>query len=380
MRELKTIFYAINICIVLIVVWINWSDKNVVKGISKTSIKEQSLKKLNTSNNDKWIVVTTINEPTEQIGKLSKIKGFQLLVVGDKKTNQNWSYPNVIYLNIQDQYNLNYKSYKSTPFNSYTRKNIGYLYAIENGAKYIYDTDDDNAPILSDLTKYFDIDKTTKYGMIVNNNGNNNESSFNMNIINPYAHFGQPTIWPRGYPLSKIHLNYDNQYLCGQLKPSIVQQGLVNGDPDVDAIFRLTKTMNYKRPNITFDQTSPSLQIPTFTFTPYNSQNTLFHYKAFWSLYLPKSVTFRLTDIWRSYWSQRLLWLIDSTVSFYPPNAIQIRNSHSYLNDFKEEQNMYTQTEDLIQFLSEWKCTYGTFFKCALDLSEKDGRKRVLGL
>lgn len=32
------------------------------------------------------------------------------------------------------------------PFKSYTRKNIGYLYAISQGAEWIYDTDDDNKP------------------------------------------------------------------------------------------------------------------------------------------------------------------------------------------------------------------------------------------
>ena len=95
----------------------------------------------------------------------------------------------------------------------------------------------------------------------------------------------------------------------------------------------------------------------------------MFHYKAFWSLYLPHTVTFRLTDIWRSYWAQRLMWLLDDTVSFLGPNAYQLRNSHSYLKDFEEEQAMYLKTNDLVNFLFEWKCLKTSFYSCVLDLS-----------
>jgi len=99
--------------------------------------------------------------------------------------------------------------------------------------------------------------------------------------------------------------------------------------------------------------------------------NFRFHYKAFWALYLPHSVSFRLTDIWRSYWAQRLMWLLNSTLSFHGPNAYQLRNSHSYLEDYKQETNMYTKTQELIQFLYEWKCKYKSFYSCLLDMSEK---------
>ena len=145
----------------------------------------------------------------------------------------------------------------------------------------------------------------------------------------------------------------------------------MNGDPDVDAIFRLTKTMEHRKINITFDESSPSIQYPIFRMAPYNSQSTFFHYRAFWSLYLPTSVSFRLTDIWRSYWAQRLLWLLDDTVTFLGPNAHQIRNAHSYLKDFEEEKDMYSQTEALVDFLFKWRCQKSKFFECVVDLSQQ---------
>ena len=366
-------------------------DNSIIKFDLKkllTTIKPQSNIKESPSNKNKWIVVTSINEPTEQIKVLSKINQFQLLVIGDKKSKPNWSCENVVYLDITKQRDLNYNSLKTTPFNSYTRKNIGYLFAIENGARFIYDTDDDNAPIV-DLNKYFNFDEHD-YGLTfdtLNIKSYNKCSVMDQNVekiddhllnglvLNPYAHFGQPTIWPRGYPLSQINKNHENKYLCGKRKASLVQQGVVNGDPDVDAIFRLTKTGSDSQRvtrliNIKFDPSSPSIQYPLYRISPYNSQNTLIHYDAFWSLYLPKTVPFRLTDIWRSYWSQRLLWLINGTVQFNGPNAFQLRNVHSYLKDFKEETDMYLKTEDLVKFLLfKWKCAKLKFYECLLDLS-----------
>ena len=309
----------------------------------------------------KWIVVTSISKrPTKQCIELSQIKGFQLLVVGDKKSPSIWSLKNAIYLDILKQEQLNFKTFSTTPFNSYTRKNIGYLYAIKNGARFIYDTDDDNAPMV-DLDEYFNFENY-EHGLIY-------DCSVPNRILNPYAHFGQAQIWPRGYPLNEIKNIYNNSYLSGFKKTSIVQQGVVNGDPDVDAIFRLTKNMNYQKIDLEFDSSSPSFQIPLYKMSPYNSQNTLISYMGFWSLYLPHSVEFRLTDIWRSYWAQRLMWLLNETVSFNGPNARQIRNAHNYMNDFEQEKSMYSKTEHLIEFLFEWKCKHSSFFSCMIQLT-----------
>jgi hypothetical protein len=310
----------------------------------------------------KWIVVTTINNPTKQLDKLAEEKEFKLVVVADLKTDKSWSHgKKSVYLDVNTQKNLNYSSFQTTPFNSYTRKNIGYLYAIQNGARFIYDTDDDNQPILN-LIDYFDFDEYKQ------------ELEYDLDspgVINPYAHFGQPTIWPRGFPLSAINKRLYNDYVSMLRPTSIIQQSVVNGDPDVDAIFRLTKTLDYKRIDIKFDDSSPTVRIPLYKITPFNSQNTLFHYKAFWALYLPSTVSFRLTDIWRSYWCQRLIWMLDSTVSFLGPNAYQLRNSHSYLSDYKQEKEMYLKTEDLIKLLYSWKCPFKKFYSCVIDLSEQ---------
>jgi hypothetical protein len=68
--------------------------------------------------------------------------GWCLLVVFDKKTPTNWSYKNAFTLSLKDQTSLaeKYSIIDMIPYNSYTRKMIGYLFAINNGAKYIYET------------------------------------------------------------------------------------------------------------------------------------------------------------------------------------------------------------------------------------------------
>ncbi|RNA28456.1 hypothetical protein BpHYR1_046286 [Brachionus plicatilis] len=314
----------------------------------------------------KWIVITSISAPTHQCKQLSEIKPFKLLVVGDKKTPLDWNLTNVIYLSILDQKLLGLKTFSTTPFNSYTRKNVGYLYAIKNGAKFIYDTDDDNVPTVN-LDQYFNFEDY-EHGLVY-------DCSVSERIINPYSHFGQPQIWPRGYPLNEIKNVYNNSYYSGLKKTSIVQQGVVNGDPDVDAIFRLTKSMKYRKIDLEFDSTSPSFQVPLYKMSPYNSQNTLISYSGFWSLYLPHSVEFRLTDIWRSYWAQRLMWLINETLSFNGPNARQIRNAHNYMSDFEQEKSMYSKTERLVEFLFKWKCEHSRFFSCMIQLTSDMARE-----
>ena len=42
-------------------------------------------------NHSKWIVVTTVNHPTEQTISLSQLKDWKMVVVGDRKTPSDWA-------------------------------------------------------------------------------------------------------------------------------------------------------------------------------------------------------------------------------------------------------------------------------------------------
>ncbi len=288
---------------------------------------------------DKWIVVTTVQYPTEAMRKLAQLNDWQLLVIGDKKTPSDWYLDEkCIYLSIKDQEQLPYSLCKLLPYNHYSRKNIGYLYAIAHGAKIIYETDDDNY-IVNEIKIFREKPTVTL------------ESDYP--VINIFNYFGQNTIWPRGYPLSFVTKSHEFSIknLTSQ-KKIIIEQGLVDKEPDLDALFRLTR---YDNTEIYFDKTKAPCILQDKKFCPFNTQNTLFHQEGFWGLYIPTHVPFRVCDIWRGYITQRLLWETPYTLCFTPPEAIQERNYHDLMKDFEGEQDLYLKVTSLVNFLTNWQ-------------------------
>ena len=100
----------------------------------------------------------------------------------------------------------------------------------------------------------------------------------------------------------------------------------------------------------------PILRIPPSTYSPYNAQASLHFYDAFWGLYLPVTVAGRVSDIWRSYFTQYFFKYLDLNLGFLPrPLVTQDRNPHSYLADFQAELPLYTKTSKLVEFLHNYE-------------------------
>ena len=112
-----------------------------------------------------------------------------------------------------------------------------------------------------------------------------------------------------------------------------------------------------------FDRDQPPIALQPFTFSPYNTQNTVTYYEAFWGLYLPVTTTFRVCDIWRGYWVQRLLWDIGGRLIFGRPTVKQIRNSHSYIKDMDDEYQLYHQSGSFARFLSSWSSSHSSLYE-----------------
>lgn len=278
----------------------------------------------------KFIIITTINKKTKAIQKFSDLlKDWEIILVGDKKSENIKNEGNIIFLSIEDQEKLNFKTVKISPYNHYSRKNIGYLYAIKLGADIIYDTDDDNIP----YDDWFFTD--FKYSEQIISEGN---------FLNTYKHFTKENIWPRGYPLDEIQTKIKIKKILSDVKVG-VWQGLADIDPDVDAIFRLTTGKQ-----ITFDK-NESLVLGKNTYCPFNSQNTLWHKDSFNLLYLPSTVSFRFTDILRGYIAQRLLWENDYHLGFTRATVYQERNDHDLMRDFKDEVECYLNTKTIVSIL-----------------------------
>ncbi len=271
--------------------------------------------------NNLWIIITTINKPTKAIFDYSNIAkrfGWKLLIVADAKTPSDAYYGlNCVYLSLDAQKTHWEKFSQLVPLNHYCRKNIGYLYAFLNGAEWVFDTDDDNIPLEGFAENLI----SNRAANIVSLNG----------FVNVYKHFSKEHVWPRGIPLADIQHRGD---VVGttSVRPFYITQFLADEDPDVDAIYRLTN--NHR---ILFDRSATPILLRPGTWSPFNSQATLIHRKYFRTLYLPCHVPFRMTDIWRSFVAQKILWEDKEGVAFVGPIVVQERNPHDFFHDFKDE-------------------------------------------
>ena len=68
-----------------------------------------------------------------------------------------------------------------------------------------------------------------------------------------------------------------------------------------------------------------TLSLRRGTMMPYNAQATLHSSDAIWGLLLPCTVHGRVTDIWRAYFTQRLLWDCGFRIAFSAPWVTQYR-------------------------------------------------------
>lgn len=279
---------------------------------------------------DKFIIITSINSINESIKKIIKLKDYQLVVVGDKKTPQ-YKNDNLVFLDIKSQKKLQFESLKTCPYNSYQRKNIGYLYAISNNAKIIAETDDDNYP----LYNWGNVKFEEKQADVV----------LFPKICNIYSEYTNKKIWPRGFPLDHILKNERKKITNKKHVRVGIWQGLVNGDPDVDAIYRLTLGHKMKFSNNT------SYVLAKNVYCPFNSQNTFWEKSFFPYLYLPVTVSFRVTDILRGYVAQRCLWEHNAHLGFTGPTMFQDRNKHDFIEDFKSEIPCYVLANKIIDIL-----------------------------
>lgn len=280
---------------------------------------------------NKAIIVTTIHSPSKAIRQFSKIKGWNLISVGDLKTAKDWHIPHVNYLSPEDQDKLFPKFSKILRWNRYARKNIGYLYAIMKEMEIIAEIDDDIEPYKNyphDISKI----------KIVPTLGGSK-------FVNIYYFFNGGKSWPRGFPLNfikqKNNISIDREKVFTPIQNSILDQ---NGD--FDAIYRLISDQHIKY------KKSGQYGLKSGVYCPFHSGNTIWHKEAFMLLYLPTFVNPHVEDIWRGYIAQRLIWEIGGTLTFiYPTAYTKIRNAHSYMNDFKNELPLFFQTEELISVL-----------------------------
>jgi hypothetical protein len=276
------------------------------------------------------VVITTIQPPTESVRSMfdkAAAAGFELIAIADRKT-PDVSWPaGVRYVSVQAQLDSEFELARVAPFNHYARKNLGYLFAMAQGASVIFDTDDDNAPLESWTPRSLRISA---------------RPCLKTGWINVYRWFSDAHVWPRGLPLE--HARHDDT--APQLGTALnivapIQQGLADGSPDVDAVWRLVMDRDIRFRN------ADSVLLPEGAWCPFNSQSSWWFSVVYPLMYLPSFVSFRMTDIWRSFVAQRCLWALGHGLVFHGPEMFQDRNPHNLIRDLEQEMPGYLGNEKI---------------------------------
>lgn len=276
----------------------------------------------------KYIIITSINEPSEAILRFREWPDWHLIVVGDRKSPAAWECSGVTYLGIEEQYEIFGEFAHAIPENTYTRKMLGYIYAIQRGATLIFESDDDNIPYAGarQQLERFILDRTRSIP---------ERRAADGNWLNVYPLFGGSNCWPRGFPIELIKAPEVIGRAGSDGKPWSVLQFLADEDPDVDAIFRLVDGRICQ-----FAQERAFI-LDEGTFCPFNSQATLWTPEAFPLMFLPLGVSDRVTDILRGYIATVGLWRIGVAVAYASPIVFQKRNMHNLHKDFMQELPLY---------------------------------------
>ncbi|MGC9953735.1 MAG: STELLO glycosyltransferase family protein [Rhizomicrobium sp.] len=264
----------------------------------------------------------------------------RLVVVGDTKSPAEFRLAGARFFSIEEQRDSRFAFARLCPTRHYARKNLGYLLALQDGASLIQETDDDNMPV----SGFFDpVERHVSVPVLRN-----------VGWTNIYRYFSDAAIWPRGLPLDEIHAElpaFDS--LPTQKVDCPIQQGLADGNPDVDAVFRLVSPMDVRF------LPGRRLALGRDAWCPFNSQNTIWFADAFPLLYLPAYCSFRMTDIWRSFVAQRIAWENDWAVLFHHATVWQGRNPHDLMRDFVDEIPGYVNNRRIATALSELRLTPG---------------------
>ncbi len=266
----------------------------------------------------KVIVTTTINSVTEAVQKFQRMNGWDLVVIGDKKTPGNYHLDHGTYLTpeMQDAYDKPLSD--AIGWNCIQRRNFGYLWAYDRGADIIATVDDDNIP-LEGWGENLIVWKETEVNV----------------AFDPIGLTNYPHLWHRGFPLQLVPSRMYGRPKKKLLRAA-VQADFWNGDPDVDAVCRMIHA-----PNCTF--TDSFFPFASNAISPFNSQNTFLHTSILKDYFLFPGIG-RMDDIWASFYVQSLGY----TVVYQRASVRQDRNQHDLVRDMKAEYIGYEYNMSLL--------------------------------
>jgi hypothetical protein len=276
------------------------------------------------------LLTTTINVPRvlERYRELDHDAA--IIVAGDRKTPHADARKfvsrlgNALYLSDEDQSKLGYESSEIIGWNKIMRRNIALLEAIRQKPDIIISIDDDNLPLGGN---YFDemraiLGRPYSGIMAASPNG-----WFNIGALL------SPAVWHRGH-------SYDHRQPAApfQLKPVTgqcvgVAAGLWLGDPDIDAMERITNQPTVLQMS---DALCGGVVVEPKNYSPFNSQNTGFITELAPLMMVWLGVG-RYDDIWASYAAERVMRETGHVVHYGKPYVWQERNPQNRWKNLKDE-------------------------------------------
>ena len=277
------------------------------------------------------LVVTSIAAPTRALEELAESAAradMDFVLIGDTSSPAEFVLPGCDFYGLERQRSLGLATAEVCPTRHYARKNVGYLIAMDRGAETIVETDDDTDA----YDAFWQPRELIETAAVIRPPG----------WVNVYAYFSGARIWPRGLPLDAARIVPPaRESLITETVCCPIQQGLVDGDPDVDAIYRLLLDLPF--------QFSPGANVALGpgAWCPFNSQNTSWWPEAYPLMYLPAYCSFRMTDIWRSFVAQRIASVNGWSILFHEATVRQRRNPHDLLRDFRDEVPGYLANREI---------------------------------
>ena len=216
-------------------------------------------------------------------------------------------------------------------WNKIQRRNLGFLYAYEQGADVVATVDDDNIP-------YENWGEDLYVGQEIECDLWQPENGY----FDPLSVTNHCDLWHRGYPIEHLPTKNNVTYQGKTKRKVLIQADLWDGDPDIDAMCRISK-----QPCVKFEKLSPYCSDAP---SPFNSQNTFIHHDVI-PFYMVLPYIGRMDDIWGSYILQ---YYFPNSVIYNKASVYQDRNVQDLVTNLEKEVIGYRNTYDFINNLKKY--------------------------